>query len=388
MPQDDFIVTVGIQNSPATEFGQDLAVPDHTTNVASRFGPPFTEPAMPCYSPCYDAPVEELQPIEFSSNGYSSIGSHFHLDKAQGIEEDPSMDPVFSQYLPTDVRHNLDSTAANQMSSENRFLPFSPNMSADNSVPPAVLTTKDDANIYCNISVTGRAVLRTNTNTLLASTTNYFPTGHTTPSENSPSFASVETTHLDGRSMLSHPCYNASSAAHTSPNNPAALTGHSGNCTQSRLTAVTETFSNPIFAIYHLGQETSSSLASMETLQAKPPQAIDYHGHDDLTDAITIRNLSSISPVSVTGSKLDYSKCPWAGCSTVKKGKNRKSNMRNHVRISHEKPAPPLCELCGKKYKQHESLKRHLLGQEHQFDLPDPVRTVRKISAGGRVYTT
>ena len=147
---------------------------DSTANMPGQLGPPFMEPATACSSPCYDASFEKRQPFEFSSNDLSSIGSNLQLDKTQGVEEDPFIDRVFSPYLSTDVRHDLNSKAASQMSSENCFLPFSPNMFADESVPSALLTTRGNANSpYCDVAVTGRAVMPSNTTTWLTSKMNF-----------------------------------------------------------------------------------------------------------------------------------------------------------------------------------------------------------------------
>lgn len=396
MPYNYYTIMGEIHNNQAAEVGRNLAVLsyDSTANVPSHFGAPFTEPATPCYNPYYEACLQEDLPIEFSSNGYSNIGSHFQLDKTLGLEGNPFMDPVLSQDLLNNDRHSPNSTTASQMRSETHLLPFSSDMPADEPVPPVVLTTRGYANSpYCDVSITGRAVMPKNATTWLASAIYCSSTGPGTPSRTSSVGVSVEIAHPNEPLKLIHPWYNASTraaATHISPRGPAASLGYYMNGTLSSSTALTEASPQPVFTIRDLDQENSSSLSSMNTLKANQPQAIDNSGHDELKCAMPIETPSSHPPVSVTGRNLEYgySKCPWAGCSTVKKGRYQKSNMRNHVRVAHEKPAPPVCELCGKGYKQNESLKRHLLGHEHRFDLPDPVRTVRKTRANGTMYTT
>ena len=395
MPYNSFTITGGIHNYQAAELGQNLAVPGHdsTTNVASPFGPPVTELCNPFYSPNHDALLVERQP-DYSANSYSGIGSHFPLDKTPVFEGNPFMDPVFSQDLSTAVYLNPDSIAAGQPSSEYDLEDFNLNLSTDLPVPPTVLTARAHLNSpCCEVSIpithTDRAVMPTKATTWTASAMDYLWTGSPTPSSISPSVAPVETAHLNRPSRVSHPYHNALSRATSTPiapRNPPASLSFPGSGMDSTFTASTEESSYPNLAFDRLHQKTSPSRGALKPIQ---PKAIDYCEYDESLGAIPFRNPSSSARVSVTGPKVRYgiSRCPWKGCFTITTRKSHKSNMRNHVRMTHEQPAPPICEVCGRHYKKNDSLKNHL-NLKHEFKIPTRVWAVKKKKADGTLFFT
>ena len=56
--------------------------------------------------------------------------------------------------------------------------------------------------------------------------------------------------------------------------------------------------------------------------------------------------------------------------------------------MTHERPAPPMCELCGRVFGKNESLKRHLKKESPKIDIPRRESVVRKIKADGTLYST
>lgn len=392
IPYNDSTITSGTFHKQTPESRQNLALPnyDSNANVPNYFGHPSTELATPFHSPHHGTYPEDRQPTDFSSNGNSSIGSQFQLNETDIFEGNLFMDPVFLQDLSTRLHHNPNSTEAGQTSSEDHLLPFNTKLPADRPVAPAVLT-----GLYCDVPIptthTGRAVMPTNTTTWFASTMNCLSRGSPTPSTISPSVAAVETTHLNGILSSSHPYYNASSRAagtYILPHNQVASLDFLGNATSPRVVALSNAF-NPTMPSSRLSQKTLPSLASTNTPKFHQPQAPDYHGHDESLDTMPFTNPSPNPLVSITLPNLqpNFSVCPWQGCSTITRKKHHKSNMRNHVRTTHLKPAPPTCELCGKELKKNESLKKHL-GKKHQFVPPKGVQTVRKTRADGTLFTT
>lgn len=396
MPYNSFTITGGLHRYQAAEIGQNLAVPDYdcTANVLNPYGHPVTELCNPFYSPDHDAFFEEGQLTSSSPNDYSGIGSHFQLSKTPEFEGNPFMDPVFSQDLSTGVDLHPDSTAAGQPSCEYDLVDFNLSLLADVPVPPAVLTARVHPNSpYCDVSIpithTGRAVMPTTATTGSASSMSCFSAGPTTSSTVSPSVAPVETSHLNRPSRFSLPYYNASSRAastHIAPRHPPASLRFPGSGTESTSTASTEESYYPNLAFDRLHQKTSPS---RETLKPILPKAIDYYGNAESLGAIPFRNPSSNAPVSVTGPKLKYgiSRCPWKGCFTITTRKNHKSNMRNHVRMTHEKPASPICEVCGRHYKKNDSLKKHL-NLKHRFEFLEGERAVQKTKPDGTLFST
>ena len=351
MSYSDVTIMDGIRNDQAVEIGQTLAVPsyDNTASVCSNFCPPYTQHVTPRYRPYRDASPEHRQPIEFSSNGYSHIGSQFDLNTAQGLERNLLADPVLVPHISTDVQHNPNAIVTSQTNFEDQILPFYPNLSAGRAMHPFVLNAKACGNgPGCDASIpimnTDRAVITTNSTTSRASVANSFSTcTTTTPSNPSPSDLSVKTTHLDALSKLSTPYQTASSKAtgtHTSPHHAIASLGHPGNLALPSSTDMAEELSSPIFTPHRLGRETSTSLASRKTSTPNQPQAITYHEQNAPPDAIPLKPLSSKPSASVTRAKAKhgYSKRSRKGCSAIRRGKSHKANMRDHERMTHEEP--------------------------------------------------
>ena len=400
LPYNDFTTTSGIYTNQAPRKALDLSGPgyDKTINAPSQFGPFFTDFNTPCYSSYHDTSLGERQPMDFSSNAYASIGCHLQLDETQDIEGNLFTDPVFSQDLSIDVHTNPASIAVSQTDFEDHVIHFNTHLSADRPMPPTVLSANDYGNSpYYNISIpiihTNRVLMPTNSITCSGSATDCFPTGTTILSNTSPSITSVDTTHLDRVSSLSNPQHNARSritGTYISLPGPVASPGYTGNGRSSSSISVTE-MPNPISKFPRLGQGTSSSLGSKKVLKPNQPQDTGNYGHHESLGVIPVKNPSSNRPVSVTGPGLErgFSKCPWEGCPTITTKRHHKSNMRNHVRTKHEKPAPPMCEICGIEFERHSNLKKHLRGKKtHCFPLVKSARTVRKIRADGKLYTT
>lgn len=309
IPYNDSTITIETFHNHAPESRQNLALPhyDSSANVSNYFGHSSTELATPFHSPRHDTYPEERQPTDFSSNGYSSVGSQFQLNETEVFA-------VFLQDLSTNVHHNPNGTAAGQTSSEDHLLPFNPKLSADRPVAPAVLTGP-----YCDVPVptthTGRAVMPTNTTTCFASTMNCLSTGSPTPSTIPPSVAAVETTHLNGILSSSHPYYNASSRAagtYILPHNQVASLDFLGNATSPRVVALSDAF-NPTMPSSRLSQKTLRSLASTNTPKLHQPQAPDYHRHDQSLDTMPFTNPSPNPLVSITlpNPEPSFSVCPW-----------------------------------------------------------------------------
>lgn len=374
---------------------------DSTADVPCCYDPPFTEYTTPCYNPYHNASPEEPQATHFSSNSYSNIGSQFELNEPQSFEWSPFLDPVFSQDLSTNVPYSSNSTAASQTSRENHLLSFNPNPSADIPMAPAVIAagacghnSYRDASTPITRPITraGWVIVPTNATAWSAFTMTNFSIHPTTPSNMSPGIASVETNRLDRPSRSNCPCYNPSPTTvctNTLPHNATTSLGHPGNGTLSSIRAPREASSNPVFTPHSLNRAIFPSLASTDNINPIQLQAIDHSVHDASLDAIPAGTFSSNPSASVTepDSAHSVSKCSWIGCSTTVKGKHRISNMQNHVRYTHEKPAPPICEICEMKFKKNESLKRHLKNI-HQYKPPDVLRTVRKRRADGTLFST
>ena len=351
----------------------------------------------PYYDPYCDISPEGFQGTDFSSNGYASIGSHFQPGGMQSSGLNLFTDPVFCQGLSTDIHNGLVGTAASQQGSEYDLLSLNPNSSADGCVPPAVLAPRDYERSPCrSVSVpeshTDQAVTPRNLSTWVPSGMSYFATGLTIASNTSPRVTSVETNQLDCPSNSRRPCYNTSSrctTTHTSLVGPIASLGYIGNGTSSGFIPVTQVFSS--ISTSPFSQDTAPSLGSLKIMNSNKPQEIHDYGPGESLDAEPLRTSSSESTPSVTEPELEHglSKCPWKGCSTTTQKKHHKSNMRNHVRTRHEKPAPPMCELCGVKFEKNCILKKHLKAKrKHNFPLEEPGRTVRKTRANGTTYTT
>ena len=336
--------------------------------------------------------------MEFSSNAYASIGCHLQLDETQDIEGNLFTDPVFSQDLSIDVHTNPASIPVSQTHFEDHVIHFNTQLSADRPMPPTILSATDYGNSpYYNISIpiihTNRVLMPTNSTTYWNSAIDCFPTGTTILSNTSPSITSVDTTHLGRVSSLSEPQHNPRSSftgTYISLPDPVASPGYTGNGGSSGSIPVTE-MPNPISKFSRLGQGTSPSLGSKKVFKPNQPQDTSNYGHHESLDVIPVKSPSPNSPVSVTGAGLErgFSKCPWEGCPTITTKRHHKSNMRNHVRTKHEKPAPPMCEICGIEFERHSNLKKHIRGKKtHCFPLVKSARTVRKIKADGKLYTT
>ncbi|CAF9937434.1 hypothetical protein IMSHALPRED_011137 [Imshaugia aleurites] len=399
VPYNTSTITGGIPDNQVPGIWQNLALPGYnkTAHGPSHLDPLFTEPSTPCNSLLEDAPLEKNQPNDFSLNGHSYIGSQFELDASQDYEGGFFTDLLFCQDVTADIPSNPNGTAAEPTSFQDHCSPFNPICPASTPVPPAVFP----ANVYSNhpysdvsisITHTGRAVVPTSMNPWFGPREGCFSTDPTTPSRTSPSIASVYTIHPNGQSKSNHPCYEASPRAAStqrSPHNPATSPNYPGIVTISSSIAVTKS-SNAILKYASLGPESSASLASMETLKPSQTKAIDDQEHKKRSDTIPSRKPSTKPRLSVTRRDSDYgfSSCPWPGCSTITRKKNHKSNMRNHVRMTHERPAPPMCELCGRVFGKNESLKRHLKKESPKIDIPRRESVVRKIMADGTLYST
>ena len=400
IPYSASTTTNGIQDYQAAEIGQTLTGPgyDNTASLPSHFGDAFTGNDTPYYGPYHDTSPEGYQRMDFSLNSYSNIGIQFDLDRTQGFERNLLMDPVFSQDLPTNSYNNSNVTVADQIYSENEFLPFEQNVYADGVVSPTVLNARACANSsYRDASIpamhTGRAAMPTNATTCIASTSKGFSTDPATLSNYSPNTASVETSHPNGSSDFSNPCYNAAPRATGTPNSPhrpTASLDYMRNGTSSDIIPVAEASSNPFSTFHQPIQPTSPSPAPTKIFKPNQLQAINHSGYNKPLDPTALVKSPHNALTSVTKPKPHYgvSKCPWKGCLKVRRGKDHRTNMRTHVRDAHEKPAPPTCEICGKIYAKNGSLKRHLQQSNHPIDIEKVVCTVRKTRADGTVYTT
>ncbi len=307
-------------------------------------------------------------------------------------------DPLLCQELSTDIHHGLDGTAASQNGSEYHLLSLNPNSSTDGCVPSALLALRDyEKSLCCHVSVpvphTDQAVTPSNATTWIPSGMNCFGTGPSIASNTSPSVTSVETNQLDYPSNSRRPCYIASSRGtitHTSLVGPVASLGYVGNGTSPGFIPVTQV-SSSISTSPPFSQGTAPSLGSLKIIKSRNPQEIHNYGHGESLDAEPLKTCSSESAASVAKPELEHglSNCPWKGCSTTTKGKHHRSNMRNHVRTKHEKPAPPMCELCGVKFEKNDRLKRHLKAKtKHKLPFEQLGKTVRKTRANGTPYTT
>lgn len=336
--------------------------------------------------------------MDFSLNSYSNIGTQFDLDRTRGFERNLLMDPVFSQDLPTNSYNYSNVTVADQIYSEDEFLPFEPNVYADGVVSHTVLNAPAYANSpYRDASIpamhTGRAAMPTNATTCIDSTSKGFLTDPATLSNYSSNTASVETSHPNRSSDFSNPCYNAAPRATgtpDSPHRPAASLDYMRNGTSSDIIPMAEASPNPSSTFHQPIQATSPNLASTNTSRPNQLQAINHSGYNKPLDPKAFAVSPHNPPASVTKPEPKYgvSKCPWKGCLKVRRGKDHRTNMRTHVRDAHEKPAPPTCEICEKVYAKNGSLKRHLQQSNHPINLEKVVCTVRKTRAVGTVYTT
>ena len=313
VPYNTSTITGGIPDNQVPGTWQNLALPgyDRTAHGPGHLDPLFTEPSIPCSSLLEDAPLEKIQPNEFSLNGHSYIGSQFELDASQDFEGGFFTDFLFCQDLIADVPSNPNSTAAESTSSQDHCLPLNPNHPATIPVPPAVLPANAYSNNpYCDVSIsithTDRAVMPTSMNPFFGPREDCFSTDPTTPSRTSPSIGSVDTTHPNGQSKSNHPCYEASPRAastQNSPHNPAASTNYPGIATISCSIAVAKS-SNAILKYASLGPESSASLASMETLKPNQTKAIDYQEHKNRFDTIPPRKPSSKTSVVSDSARL------------------------------------------------------------------------------------
>ncbi len=381
----DSTITSEEHNNQAAGNEHNLAIAGYDVTF-SKFDPPY-------YGPYDDTYPEGIQGTDFSSNGYASIGSHFQPDGMQSFGLNLFTDPLLCQELSTDIYHGLDGTAASQKGSEYHLLSPNPNSSTNGCVPSAVLAPRDcEKSPRCSISVPvshmDQAVTPSNATTWIPSRMNCFATGPTIASSTSPSITSVETNQLDCPSNARRPCYitpSRGTTTHTSLVGPVASLGYIGNGTSSGFIPVTQVSSS--ISTSPFSQDTASSLGS----KSNNPHEIHDYGHGESLVAEPLKTSSSESTASVVRPELEHglSKCPWKGCSTTTQKKHHKSNMRNHVRTKHEKPAPPMCELCGVRFEKNHSLKRHLEAKtKHDFPLEKPGRTVRKTRANGTPYTT
>lgn len=395
----DSTITGGVFNNQAAGIWQNHAVPsyDSTLIVSDNFGPPLMKAATPYYNPYHYPCLEEPQWLEFSSNGYSSIGSQFELDTSPDFKGNPLMDPVSCQGLWTDAPHTTGSTAASQISCEN-FLPLNPKLSADGIVPPTISTASAYADSpYCNLSLPflqpGQDAMPTKATTWLAPTSNGFSTDPSVPSTFSANAAFLGTRHLNRSSKIDRPNHEVASRAagtHNSPHGRMASLGCTGNVPSSNPIAETEAPPNPVSTQHRFTQDTSPDLASIKPSKPSQPQAIDHSGYDKSLEAIVSAISSPSPPSSITKSELEYGVlyCSWKGCSATRKGKHRKSNMQSHVRDSHKKHAPPMCELCGHRVVKQDSLRRHIEQKHDELMLSPRAGTVRKRRTDGTIYTS
>ncbi|KAF6232219.1 hypothetical protein HO173_009602 [Letharia columbiana] len=268
MPYNDSTIKGGTQNNYTAEIRQNLAMPGYNSpaNVPGHFRPLSAKFATPWYTPYLDASFEECQPTDFSSNGYSSIGSQFELDDSQILEGNFFMDPMFSQNLSSEDHYCPNSIAASQTVFENHLLPLIPSLPINRPVPPVDLIARTHMSGPCrDVSIPiihpGRAVLPFESTTRLDPATKYSSAGLTTPWTISPSVAFAETTHLHQPSAFNNPCYNASlraAGSHTPPHIFAASIGYPWNVKSADSIAMTEASADPDFELRCLGQVSFS----------------------------------------------------------------------------------------------------------------------------------
>ena len=364
----------------------------HTADLPSYFDHSFTKLGTQDYSPYDDNSPMEHRPMECPSNVYSGIGSQFlHVD-TRGFEKVPFMEPVISQDLLTNSYNNSNVTVASQIAFEDHLQPLITNFTLDRPVPPAVSTATAYANIAsydASSKYTGQAVMPIHSTSWMASTLSYSSTDSTILSSYSSNSASADTSHFNGSSNIRYLYYNAALGAagtHISSHVPVALPSSTVNST---LMPRNEGSSNSNCASHRPVHEAFPSLAPRRTLKPKQPRATRHSRHDMFSHSPASAESPRNPSASVTepSSKTDVSKCPWKGCSARRTGASNIENMRTHVRDSHEKPAPPTCELCGKVVIKNNSLKKHL-ESNHSVEFPEGTRIVRKRRADGRVYAT
>ena len=392
MPSNTSTFTSEAYSDEGTETWQNCAGPgyQHTADLPSYFDHSFTKFDTQDYSPYDDNSPMEHRPMEFPSNVYSGIGSQFQHVDTWGFEKVPFMEPVISQDLLANSYNNSNVTVASQIAFEDHLQPLITNFTLGRPVPPAVSTATAYANIAsydASSRHTGQAVIPIHSASWMASTLNYSSTDPTILSSYSPS---ADTSHFNGSCNIRHPYYNAALGAagtHISSHVPVALPSSTVNST---LMPRNEGSSNSNCASHRPVHEAFPSLAPRRTLKPKQPRATRHSRHDMFSHSPASAESPRNPPASVTepSSKTEVSKCPWKGCSAIRTGASHILNMRTHVRDTHEKPAPPTCELCGNFYTKNDSLRKHINASHQVVNVPKGTRIVRKRMADGRVYAT
>ena len=355
-----------IHGNQAASSGQYLADPayDGVIPGSNYYGPIFAEHATSYYSPYQNTMTEECQWSDFSSNGFANIGSQFQLDQNLG--------PGRFQDLQTDADLSLYNPPS-QTCSKDQILP--------NSAMPSISRAADFHvhdpcySITKPIMQPDQGVFGTNETTALSIIPVVFQC-----------VPSAETSFL--RKTLRH-----SSSHHDALQDVASTPTSAQNTalqpSPQSLHTSTEAVDKDL-STSHPSQTVPPSFNSLRTLKPKPSQAAENYEQSETLSAMPTEDKVQHLLVSNTAPRLesDYVKCHWKGCSVERKGKNRKVNMRRHVRETHEPQDSPMCELCGKWYKTLSSLQRHLIKGKHKYKPSDLGQKVRKETVDGTVYTT
>lgn len=308
----------GIYNNRAAGIWQKNAVPgyDSTVLVPENFGLPFMEAAMP-NSNQYHEPSPRL---DFSSNGYSGIGSQFQLDINSDSEGNPLMDPIFSQGLSTNFSCTTGSTADSQIRS-----------------------SAYAESLYCDVliptTLPSQAVMPAKVTPWLAPTFHDSSTDPSASLTTLPNTASLGTCHSDRSSKFSHPyhkCGPKAAGTYDSLHCCIASLGYTAHGNSSTSIMETEERGKLVSTEHRLNQDTFPRLAFEKPSEPNQPKAIGHSGYDKPPKVTVSATASASPPSSLTKPKVEHDvlHCPWKGCYATRKGKHRKLNMRNHVRDS------------------------------------------------------